>query len=240
MKKSLILFSTLLLSISGLHAQQGSYSDPAQAYLRLLLEKGTGETDAQYVGNFKVRGTSYLYGGNLWGNAYFGNGSAKNIQITYDTYKQVLALNSGDASKSMVKQLNDLDSFSLTASDKTDFQTDLHFINASLVDSSKKMFLQVIYSGPRYSLYKAYKSELGYVSTNYVQSELRQFDLKYDYYYSDSQKPGLKKLRTTSNAVKKEFKSITDVSPFVDEEGFSSNPEKALVKVFSAINYAAK
>ena len=235
--KSLLVF-ILLISFgpSLCIAQASSYSDPAQAYLRILIEK-EGEGSYQKIGNFRVRGSSLLYGGNQNGDAYFKNGSAKNVNLSYDTYKQTLSVGTPDAKgNTMLMQLNSLDSFVLKADDDTEFKTDLHFVNTGLFDSSKKVFLQIVATGSRFTLYKAYKSDLGIVSTNYIQSELRQFDLNYEYYYSDKQEPGLKRLKTSPNAVKKEFKNIKDVSEYVDVNGFNANPEKSLVRLFKALN----
>lgn len=95
--------------VSAAMAQAASYYDPAQAYNRLIIERGDGMSQ-QLVGNFKVIGSSHLYGGNHLGDVYFKNGSVKNVPLTYDTYKQVLSLHIGDDGKSLVKQLNELDS----------------------------------------------------------------------------------------------------------------------------------
>ena len=197
MKFAILSAVIFFYSFNDVKAQAASYSDPAQAYLRVLLEKG-GESNQQQVGTFKVVGTSFLYGGNLIGDVYFKNGSAKNVLITYDTYKQSLGVNAGDDGKALMKQLEELDSFVLKAGPKTEFKTDLKFISILPLDSSKKLFLQRVVTGPRFNLYKAYTSDLGYVSTNYIQSELRQFDLNYTYYYTDNTKPGLKKLKLSS------------------------------------------
>ena len=88
----------------------------------------------------------------------------------------------------------------------------------------------------RYSLYKRYKSELGYVSTNYTQTELRQFDLTYEYYYTDSQKQGVNKLKTNANSIIKEFKRIKDITPVFTYDDFSVNQEEALKKTFRFLN----
>ena len=77
MKYSIIFFF-LLLGYSASFGQAATYSDPAQAYIRILLEK-SGEGGYKQIGNFKVLGTSYLYGGNQFGDVFFKNGSAPEI-----------------------------------------------------------------------------------------------------------------------------------------------------------------
>ena len=223
----------LLLNIAS--AQQLSYSDPATAYMRLLLEK-SGEGSYQQIGNFKVVGTSYLYGPKLAGDIYTTKERATNIQLSYNTYNQQVEAYQNNSEKPIIMKLADVDSFRLIAARNSDFKEDLLFVNANKIDASRKFFAQHVIAGKRFNLYKAYKSELGYVSTNYVQSELRQFDLSYEYYYSDSTKPGLKKLKVTPGGLKKEFNEIADITSFANDEELSTNPEYVLGKIFVVLN----
>jgi hypothetical protein len=102
--------------------------------------------------------------------------------------------------------------------------------------STDKIFLQVMAKGPRFTLYKAYKSTLEIVSSNYVQADLRQFDLNYDYYYTDTQNPGLKKLKKNKDAIRKEFKNVKDLSTFAELENFAQIPDEVLKSVFNVLN----
>ena len=216
-------------------AQQLSYTDPASSYMRILLEK-SGEGSYQQLGNFKVVGTSYLYGPKLGGDIYTTKERATNIQLSYNTYNQQVEAYQNNSEKPIIMKLADVDSFRLIAARNSDFKEDLLFVNANKIDASRKFFAQHVIAGKRFNLYKAYKSELGYVSTNYVQSELRQFDLTYEYYYSDSTKPGLKKLKVTPGALKKEFNEIADITTYANDEELSTNPEYALRKIFAVLN----
>ena len=234
MFKYLFIGAVLLVSENTL-AQQLSYSDPATAYMRLLLEK-SGEGSYQQIGNFKVVGTSYLYGPKLTGDIYTTKERATNIQLSYNTYNQQVEAYQNNSEKPIIMKLADVDSFRLIAARNSDFKEDLLFVNANKIDASRKFFAQHVIAGKRFNLYKAYKSELGYVSTNYVQSELRQFDLSYEYYYSDSAKPGLKKLKVTPGGLKKEFNEIADITSFANDEELSTNPEYVLGKIFVVLN----
>ena len=93
-----------------------------------------------------------------------------------------------------------------------------------------------LFTGKRYSLYKRYKSDLGYVSTNYVQSELRQFDLLFDYFYTDTEGKGVKKLKPNVSSIIKEFKSVKDISSVLTNDAFAVNPDDALKKAFDFLN----
>ena len=78
---------------------------------------------------------------------------------------------------------------------------------------------------------------LGYVSTNYVQSDLRQFDLLVDYYYSDNAKPGLKKLKAFVESDQSKFKDIADLTEILNKEDFEKNTELALKRNFRIVEY---
>lgn len=225
-----------IVTIPDVDAQSARYFDPGQAFLRMAIEKGGIET-FQRMGNYKVLGTSFLFGPGQVGDIYFKNGHAKNVFVSYDTYKQLLAVNTDDAGKALVKQLNDLDSFTLKATNNSVFKIDLHFINASQLDATQKAFFQKVVTGPRFNLYKAYKSDFGYVQSEQLNTEYRQFELLVEYFYTDIKTPGLKKLKTASNAVKKEFKNIKDVSAIADHEDYDKALELNLIKVFEVINH---
>jgi hypothetical protein len=91
-------------------AQQNSYFDPAQAYNRLLIEKNNG-TYTQ-VGNFKVVGSSFLYGEKNNGNLYGTNETGRNLPLSYDTYTQNVYFFPNGAAR-LTKEPATLDSFTI-------------------------------------------------------------------------------------------------------------------------------
>ncbi len=112
----------------------------------------------------------------------------------------------------------------------------MKFVYGSVLGSADKCYYEEIYTGKRFSVYKRYKSDLGYVSSNYIQSELRQFDLGYEYFYTDTESKVVKKLKPNAGSVIKEFKNIKDLSPVADNDAFTVNPEDALRKIFNYLN----
>lgn len=234
--RNFILILTIFFLSHDASAQAFSYTDPAAAYQRLLLETNDKSVYRQ-IGTYKVIGTPYLFGPKLKGDFHTKDQHALATELSYNTYSQeVEAYNPGQELPITFKPI-EIDSFTLYSSLKVGIDEDLVFLNSRLLDpAAKPFFLQLVAPGVRYALFKAYKSELGYVSTNYVQSDLRQFDLVYDYYYIDATKKGYKKLKLTPNALQKEFKGITDISPFTNSEDFVRFPEKQLKKIFAALN----
>jgi hypothetical protein len=227
-----------MLMTSGCYGQIGiaGYVDPATTHNQLLKES-TADGVYKLIGPYKVVGSSYLFGEKNYGSVYSPQESASHIRISYNTYNQEVEFLSGDNnSKLLVKSPGTVDSFIFEANHGLGFDEPLKFVYGSTINSGDKYFYKVIYEGPRYSVYKRYKSDLGYVSSNYVQSELRQFDLGYEYYYRDSEKKGLKKLRQNAASVIGELKAIKDITPVFTEEDYNINPEEALRKAFVYLN----
>src|SRR6478735_1294897 len=166
-------FSIYILSVFisyNLHAQARSFSDPAQMYNRLVLEKTSMITR---IGNYKVQGTPYLYGGKLSGTIYMAGKTPAAVFTGYDTYKQVLEYTTSQNGTYMTPD-GTADSFVIESNPAVQLNNDLNFIHCDLIKAPEKGYYQVVYAGPHYVLYKYYKSVLGIVSTNYVDADLRQ------------------------------------------------------------------
>ena len=140
----------------------------------------------------------------------------------------------------MVREPGTLDSFIIHQNIELGILNPLKFVYGSLLGFKDKYYFLEICTGKRFSLYKRYKSELGYVSSNYVQSELRQFDLQYEYYYTDSEGKGIKKLKPNAASVIKEFKDVKDLSAEISVDDFTANPEAAFCKAFTLLNHVKK
>ncbi|HEY6502470.1 MAG TPA: hypothetical protein VIZ28_00725 [Chitinophagaceae bacterium] len=224
----------LLLFFSESNAQQASYFDPAQAYNRLLIEKGSGTY--RQVSNYKVTGTSFLFGEQNKGNIYAPNEAASDIPLTYDTYTQHVDFYPSGSGMALTKEPGSLDSFIIKKNTEAMLENDIKFVYGSILGSKDKAYFQVIAKGKKVNLYKKYTAELGIVTTNIVQSELRQFNINVDYYYTDSTNKGIKKLKINTKSIAKEFAAIKDVSSVIDADLLTSEREKELVKIFGELN----
>lgn len=236
MVKTISLILCAMFSVANVVMSQAiSYSDPAQAYNRMLIEKNTGAYEQ--ISNYKVIGTSYLYGEKQIGSVYAKDGSASKVYLGYDTYRQQLRLYDDSNPKLMIiKDAVSTDSFAIDPIPALGVNSRLMFINGRYALSDEKSFLQVVQRGGRFSLYKKYTCNLAYVSTNYIQSDLREFNLNYDYYYTDSATRESRKLKLNFNFLKKEFKSVKDISSFVTQDDITNNPETALILIFGELN----
>lgn len=220
----------------GVTPDSRGWTDPALGHNR-LLQNQLGEGAYKVIGNFKVLGSPYLYGGNLKADMFTSEAKAYNITISYNTFNQeVEFISTSNPDAPLIREPGSIDSFLIQASTNAGIMTPLKFVYGSILGSKEKAYFLEIYSGNRFSIYKRYKSEMGYVSSNYVQSELRQFDLQVEYFYTDTQGKGVKKIKPNSFTVIKEFKDVKDLSAIVTTDDFSVNPDAAFTKAFEALN----
>jgi predicted RNA-binding protein with PUA domain len=235
MKFSFLVTTLLLLNTSVTFSQAASYTDPAAGYLRVMLEKGS-EGTYQQIGTFKVKGTSYLFGEKLKGGIFTKTEKSEHVELGYNTYSQTVDVNLNGV-QSIEKKVSEVDSFIIYNNNSAFLKKDLLFYSSKLITpKAKDGFYQVISTGPKFNVYKGYTASLEIVSTNYIQSDLRQFSLDYNFYYTDNKTKELKKIKISKKKLVDEFKNVMDVSIFLDEDEMEKNPELALIKVFNALN----
>jgi hypothetical protein len=223
------------MNTSGSAPDSRGWTDPAQNHNKLLQQQQDG--GYRLIGAYKVVGSSYLFGEHHKADMFAIEAKAYNIYISYNTYNQEVEFYStSNPDKSLVKEPGTVDSFIIQQNVTLGITSPLKFVYGTLLGVKEKSYFQEVYKGSTYSLYKRYKSDLGYVSSNYIQADLRQFDLLYDYYYSENEKTGLKKLKTNYSSISKEFKDKKDISSVFTDEEFTANQEAALRKAFEYLN----
>jgi len=216
------------------------WTDPALNHNRLIQQQ-TGEGVYKLIGTYKVIGTSFLFGQHHKGDMFATEAKAFNIFISYDTYNQELEFySSSNPDKPLVKEPGTVDSFIIHQNAEVGIANPMKFVYGTALGVKDKYYFQEICKGQRFSLYKRYKSDLGYSSTNLAQTELRQFDLQVEYYYIDAENKGMKKIKPNATSVVKEFKAIKDLSSEITVDDFTANPEAAFCKAFSLLNQAVK
>lgn len=210
------------------------WTDPALNHNKLLQQNSNG---MKLIGAYKVTGSSFLFGEHHLGDIFAPEVKAYNIYISYNTFNQEVEFYSkGNPDIPLIREPGTLDSFIFHQDFGYGITSNLKFVYGSLLGVKDKYYFQEICTGKRFSLYKRYKSDLGYVSTNYVQSELRQFDLQIEYYYTDTANKGMKKIKPNAASVIKEFKDIKDPGSVAIVDEFTANPENAFRKVFEYLN----
>ena len=236
------IIKLFLLSVSGFlmnagcFAQQAQSNDLAINHNNLLKEK-TSDGVYKLIGTYKVIGSSFLFGEKNKGNLFSSEAKAYAIFLSYNTYNQDIEFYStANPDKPLIKKPGEVDSFFILPSPDLGFTNPLKFIYGALLGSNDKMYFEEIYIGSKFGIYKRYKSDLDYVSGNYIQSELRQFDLSCEYYFTDIEKKTVRKIKPNAASVIKEFKAIKDLSAIVSNDDFSTGTDDAFTKVFTFLN----
>lgn len=221
---------------SGIITPTAGWVDPVLNHNRLLREQ-TGEGAFKLIGPYRVIGTSYLFGERNKGNIYSTDATAINIQVGYNTYNQeVEFVSPSNPGKPLIKSPGEVDSFLFLANKSLGSESDMKFIYGKHLGSSEKAYFLELATGPKAGIYKRYKADVGYVSSNYVQSELRQFDLLYDYFIYNPTSKTLKKVKNNFSSLLKELKAIQDVSAVFTASAFAENPDKALAAAIQFIH----
>ncbi len=235
MKKKILCLLFVCLNCSILVKSQAvSFIDAGQAFLKLHLE--INDQLLTRVNNYKVSGTQYLFGKQVNGNVYTETETGLNVQLSYNTHNQTLEIPSGNGF--LVKAATEVDSFTFVKDDKTFFKENFSFLSSKKFGDKNPFFLLKLYVGNKYCLFKRYYTELGFVSTNYIQNDLRQFDLKFEYYYVDltSLEKKLLKLKTNKSTLKKTLAFSNDCIALINTDDFDSNNENTLKKLFELTN----
>jgi len=212
------------------------WTDPALNHNKLVQQQ-TVDGVYKLVGTYKVIGTPFLFGEHQKGDMFSKETKAYNIFLSYNTFNQEVEFYStSNPDKPLVREPGTLDSFTIQENASLGISAPLKFVYGSTLGVKDQYYYMEIYRGTKFSLYKRYKSGLDYVSNNLAQPELRQFDLHYEYYYTDATGKGVKKIKPNAGNVIKEFKSIKDLSSEVNNESFTSNPEQGLINAFTSLN----
>lgn len=212
------------------------WTDPALNHNKLLQQQ-SADGNYKLIGPYKVVGSQYLFGEHHKADMFTPEAKAFNIFISYNTYNQEVEFYStSNPGTPLVREPGTVDSFTIHSNTELGISKNLRFVYGAVLGSKDKFYYQEVFVGKKYSVYKRYKSDLGYVGTNLAQSELRQFDLQVEYYYTAKDNKGLKKLKANAPSVTKEFKDVKDLSSVITAEMFTANTDEALSKAFISLN----
>lgn len=189
------------------------------------------------IGPYRVIGTSFLFGERNKGNIYGPDATAVNLMLGYNTYNQEIEFVSpGSTGKALVKAPGEIDSFVFLANASVGLKQDTRFLYGKHLGSIEKSYFMELAIGSKVGMYKRYKADVGYVSSNYVQSELRQFDLLYDYFLFNPSTRSLKKLKNNFSSIQKELSAFGNTSTVFTSEAYTANPDQAIMQAISIIH----
>ena len=183
----------------GMAPDSRGWTDPALNHNKLLQQQ-SADGNYKLIGPYKVVGSQYLFGEHHKADMFTPEAKAYNIFVSYNTYNQEVEFYStSNPGTPLVREPGTVDSFTIHSNTELGISKNLRFVYGAALGSKDKFFYQEVFVGKKYSVYKRYKSDLGYVGTNLAQSELRQFDLQVEYYYTANDNKGLKKFKANAD-----------------------------------------
>ncbi len=230
------LISVLLLVASSLfgYAQEVVIF---QSNMRSKAANRMYEEEFRTVGSYKVKGNSYLFKGKNVSDIFTTLGYGANMGVVYDTYSQQFGVIQPDGASVINLSLEEVDSFYFKIDKEGHFKGPAMFRNVSRFDASQNKYMQELVNGPKYKVYKHYYAELENASGNIAQSDLKQFEIKSDYYFIDYTARGEKvlvKIKPNLKGLKAYFKSSSSLN-ILDQSGILTTEEK-LISFFDSLN----
>lgn len=196
------------------------------------------EEEYRRVGVYKVKGNSYLMKGNNVSDLFSTLGYGVNLALVYDTYTQQLAVMQADKKSIITLTLDEVDSFYLKVDNDKLLTGPMMFKNMTKIDPSVKSYMQELISGGKYSLYKSYYADMKNAAMDVAQTNLKEFEIRSDYYFVDNSKGADKKLvkiKSNMKSLKEYFKADAEALKILDNPDFTQ-PEQKLFAFFDTVN----
>lgn len=187
------------------------------------------------VGAYKVKGNSLVLEGNNVSDLYSSLGPGANLPIVFDAYSQELSIMLENKQDVVKLSFEEVDSFIVKLDTDKKYAEPTLFLNAHKIEPSKKMYMQRLATGPKYSLFKSFYTELRPAASDLAQTNVREFEIVSEYYYLPAKGAEFTKIKKSSKAVKKLFESEKEAIDKLGNE-FDQNFEVTLVKFFDILN----
>ncbi len=229
---SCFLFACSQISIAQLALETG--------YNPLLaVNYGTNgiEQTHRQIGNYKVKGSSYLFKNVFRITVFKGNATISSNNATYDTYFQKVEI-IDSTGKTIEFRTEDVDSFKVV--DYLDPDKGLinkTFLNPSLADPSKRIFLEKLVAGSKISFYKTYNSTLEDYSSGFAQTiGFKQFRTTEEYFYSTLTAPNnLIKIKFSDYELNRVLSGVSKIK-FPPKDNLYDDPEYTLIIFVKSLN----
>lgn len=227
-----ILFCALTLSAAATQAQDMTVfqgNSRSKAAMQFYQE------EYKRVGAFKVKGNSLVLEGNNVTDLYSSLGPGANLPLVFDAYSQDLSIMLANRTEVVKLTFDEVDSFIVKVDTDKKYLEPTMFLNAYKLDPSKKMYMQRLATGPKYSLFKSFFTELRPAASDLAQTNVREFEIVSEYYYLPAKGTEFIKIKKNAKAIKKLFESEKDSIEKL-EKNFDQNFEPTLVTFFEALN----
>ena len=227
MKKTCFLFIAIFLFGNVAIAQV----DPVGQFNRHVVENWKDEY--LRIGQYKVRGTPYLFGESFPGTLTFKGGVKNNTKILYDLYNQKAG---ADVNNSILESDLAIDEFSISLPAKFGGNTLLFKSTDAYGNTSLKNYFNVLEDGAKASLLKIFKIKLVSDPSNMMDKEQKIFEQYYEYYLYNKTTKELNKIKLKEKDFAKQLGDDFFVKNFIGKGNLDVSKEVDAIKLVQAYN----
>lgn len=185
------------------------------------------------IGQYKVKGTPYLFGESFPGTLTFKGGVKSNTKILYDLYNQKAG---ADIKNSILESDLVLEEFSISLPAKFGGITLLFKRTDAYGNSSLKNYFNVLEDGGKASLLKIFKIKLVSDPSNMMDKEQKIFEQYYEYYFYNKTTKELNKIKLKEKDFAKQLGDEFLVKDFIGKSDLDVSKEVDAIKLVQAYN----
>jgi hypothetical protein len=227
MKKACFIFIAVFLFGNVSFAQV----DPVGQFNRHVVENWKDEY--LRIGQYKVRGTPYLFGESFPGTLTFKGGAKSNANILYDLYNQKAG---ADVKNSILESDLAIDEFTIILPAKFGGTTLLFKNTETYGNTSLKNYFNVLEDGAKVSLLKIFKIKLLSDPSNMMDKDLKIFEQYYEYYIYNKTTKELNKIKLKEKDIAKQLGDELFVKNFLATADFDVSKEVDAIRLIQAYN----
>jgi hypothetical protein len=205
--------------------------DPVGQFNRHIVENWKDEYIR--IGQYKVRGTPYLFGESFPGTLTFKGGSKSNTNILYDLYNQKAG---ADVKNNILESGLELDEFTIMLPAKFGGNTLLFKSTAAFGNASLKNYFNVLEDGARLSFLKLFRIKLLSDPSNMMDKEQKIFEQYYEYYLYNKASKELTKIKLREKDFNKQLGDDLFVKDFIAKGNLDVSLEINAVKLVQEYN----
>jgi len=193
------------------------------------------EEEFKRIGNYKVKGNSYLLKGANVSDLFTTLGYGVNMPLVFDTYTQDVSVMKEDKKNIVTLSFEELDSFVVKVDMDKSFSQPATFVNAGKIEPGKKMYLERLATGAKFGLYKSYQAQMQRAAMDIAQTNLMEFEITSEYFYLPAGGTEFIKIKQNLSTLKKQFSSETQGLKLLANTS-KENLESNLVYFFDFLN----
>lgn len=201
-------FIFLILSFLGSKA----FAQVLMVFESNILSRATTqfyEEEFKRIGNYRVKGNSYLLKGENFSDLFSTQGNGLRIPLVFDTYTQEVSVMKEDKKNIVILSFEEVDSFVVKLDMDSRFSQPATFVNAGRIEPGKKMYLERLVAGARFGLYKSYQAQMQRAALDIAQTDLMEFEITSEYFYLPAGATEFIKIKQNLSTLKKQFSSET-------------------------------